>query len=130
MPGLTHDIALARVVYDDSSMRDALESLLNSVGLDFQTYRTASDFMAARIRNRPGCAVIDIRLPDMNGLDGISEITTKVHRSAAMWGMGARTLAGLIEWPTSSSLSSCDVGNSIMCASHGVGQAAAAPRNP
>ena len=69
MPSLTKENPLVHVVDDDSSMRDALESLLDSVGLDAQTYRTASDFLAARIPDRPGCVVIDIRLPDMNGLD-------------------------------------------------------------
>jgi FixJ family two-component response regulator len=69
MASLTKENALVHVVDDDSSMRDALEGLLDSVGLDAQTYRTASDFLAARIPDRPGCVVIDIRLPDMNGLD-------------------------------------------------------------
>jgi FixJ family two-component response regulator len=69
MPSLTKDNALVHVVDDDSSMRSALEGLLESVDLDAQTYRTASDFLAARIPDRPGCIVIDIRLPDMNGLD-------------------------------------------------------------
>lgn len=57
------------VVDDDSSMREALQALFDSVGLQSQTYRTATDFLAARILDKPGCVVIDIRLPDMNGLD-------------------------------------------------------------
>jgi FixJ family two-component response regulator len=69
MPSLTKDNALVHVVDDDSSMRDALGGLFESVGLDMQPYRTANDFLAARIPDRPGCVVIDIRLPDMNGLD-------------------------------------------------------------
>jgi FixJ family two-component response regulator len=69
MPSVTKENALVHVVDDDSSMRSALEGLLESVDLDAQTYRTATDFLAARIPDRPGCVVIDIRLPDMNGLD-------------------------------------------------------------
>jgi FixJ family two-component response regulator len=69
MPSSTKENALVHVVDDDLSMRDALEGLLDSVGLDAQTYRTASDFLSARLPDRPGCVVIDIRLPDMNGLD-------------------------------------------------------------
>jgi FixJ family two-component response regulator len=69
MPSLTKENPLVHVVDDDSSMRDALEGLLDSVGLGTQTYRTAGDFLAARIPDRLGCVVIDIRLPDMNGLD-------------------------------------------------------------
>jgi FixJ family two-component response regulator len=69
MPYLTQESSLVHVVDDDSSMRDALESLLDSVGLVSRTYRTASDFLAARVPDRPGCVVIDIRLSDMNGLE-------------------------------------------------------------
>jgi FixJ family two-component response regulator len=69
MPNSTKENALVHVVDDDLSMRDALEGLLDSVGLDAQTYRTASDFLSTRHPDRPGCVVIDIRLPDMNGLD-------------------------------------------------------------
>jgi FixJ family two-component response regulator len=69
MPCVTKENALVHVVDDDSSMRSALEGLLESVDLDTQTYRTATDFLAARIPDRPGCVVIDVRLPDMNGLD-------------------------------------------------------------
>jgi FixJ family two-component response regulator len=46
-----------------------LEGLFDSVGLDAYTYATARDFLAAGLADRPSCIVIDIRLPDMNGLD-------------------------------------------------------------
>ncbi|MGA7816126.1 response regulator transcription factor [Caballeronia sp.] len=58
-----------RIVDDDASMRDALEGLLDSVKLETRTYATAQDFMASALQDRPGCIVLDIRLPDMNGLD-------------------------------------------------------------
>jgi FixJ family two-component response regulator len=43
--------------------------LFESVGLNSQTYAAAGDFLAAGISDRPGCIVIDVRLPDMNGLE-------------------------------------------------------------
>ncbi len=61
--------AMVHVVDDDASMRGALEGLFDSVGLDAHTYATARDFLAAGLTDKPGCIVIDIRLPDMNGLD-------------------------------------------------------------
>jgi FixJ family two-component response regulator len=61
--------AIVHVVDDDASMRGALEGLFDSVGLDAHTYATAREFMAASLADKPGCIVIDIRLPDMNGLD-------------------------------------------------------------
>jgi FixJ family two-component response regulator len=61
--------AIVHVVDDDASMRGALEGLFDSVGLDAHTYATARDFLARGLADKPGCIVIDIRLPDMNGLD-------------------------------------------------------------
>jgi FixJ family two-component response regulator len=69
MPSETKDWAIVHVVDDDASMRGALEGLFDSVGLDARTYATAHDFLAAKLADRPGCIVIDVRLPDMNGLD-------------------------------------------------------------
>jgi FixJ family two-component response regulator len=69
MPSEKNERAIVHVVDDDASMRGALENLFDSVGLGTQTYAAAGDFLAASLADRPGCIVIDIRLPDMNGLD-------------------------------------------------------------
>lgn len=60
---------LVHVVDDDASMRDALENLFDSIKLETRTYPTARDFLASQFVDRPGCIVLDIRLPDTNGLD-------------------------------------------------------------
>jgi len=64
----TRDRAVVHVVDDDASMRGALEALLESVGLDTRSYASAGEFLATRPVDQPGCIVIDVRLPDMNGL--------------------------------------------------------------
>jgi FixJ family two-component response regulator len=61
--------AIVHVVDDDASIREALQNLLLSIGLEARTYATARDFVAAGVSDSPGCLVIDIRLPDINGLD-------------------------------------------------------------
>lgn len=61
--------AIVHVVDDDASMRGALKSLFETVGLETQTYAAAREFLAAGLPDRPGCVVIDVRLPDINGLD-------------------------------------------------------------
>jgi FixJ family two-component response regulator len=66
---------IVHVVDDDVSMRAALEGLFDSVGLATQTYGAAGEFLAAPPVDRPGCIVIDIRLPDMNGLDFQVQLT-------------------------------------------------------
>ena len=69
MPSPTSERAVVHVVDDDASMRGALEGLFDSVGLDTCSYAAAGEFLAARLVDKPGCIVIDVRLPDINGLD-------------------------------------------------------------
>src|SRR5262249_17181716 len=69
MPSSTSERAVVYIVDDDASMRGALEGLFESVGLDTRTYSAAGEFLASRLVDKPGCIVIDVRLPDMNGLD-------------------------------------------------------------
>jgi FixJ family two-component response regulator len=69
MPFRTNERAVVHVVDDDASMRGALEGLFDSVGLDTRTYAAARDFLVTGLADKPGCVVIDIRLPDMNGLE-------------------------------------------------------------
>jgi two-component system, LuxR family, response regulator FixJ len=57
------------VVDDDPAMRDSLRWLLESVGLQVQTYATAAEFLAGRDPAAPGCLVLDVRMPGMSGLD-------------------------------------------------------------
>jgi FixJ family two-component response regulator len=61
--------AIVHVVDDDASMREALQDLFLSVGLESQTYATAGELLATSLSDSPGCLVVDIRLPDANGLD-------------------------------------------------------------
>jgi FixJ family two-component response regulator len=71
------EIAIVHVVDDDASMRGALKRLFESVGLKAHCYATASEFLTARLVDNPGCIVIDVRLPDMNGLDFQAQLTER-----------------------------------------------------
>lgn len=57
------------VVDDDASVREALSSLLRSVGLHVETFACARDFLQRLANDAPGCLVLDIRMPDIDGLD-------------------------------------------------------------
>jgi FixJ family two-component response regulator len=57
------------VVDDDSSVREALDSLIRSVGLNVQVFGTTEEFVQAKRPEAPGCLVLDIRLPGLSGLD-------------------------------------------------------------
>src|ERR1700721_2304569 len=74
MPPHPNEKVVVHVVDDDASMRGALEALFDSVGLVTQTYAAARDFLTANAVDQPGCMVIDIRLPDMNGLGFHSQL--------------------------------------------------------
>jgi FixJ family two-component response regulator len=69
MPLEPSNRAVVHIVDDDASIRSALEGLFDSVGLETRTYETARDCLAANLADRAGCIIIDVRLPDMNGLD-------------------------------------------------------------
>ena len=65
----TIERAIVHIVDDDASLRHALEGLFKSVGLRTKTYAAARDFLNTSLADQPGCIVIDVRLPDMNGLE-------------------------------------------------------------
>jgi FixJ family two-component response regulator len=75
MPLQTSEKAMVHVVDDDASLREALEGLFESVGIDSRTYSTAHDFLSAPLPDKPGCVLVDIRLPDMSGLDCQARLT-------------------------------------------------------
>jgi len=56
------------VVDDDISVREALSSLIRSAGLRVETFSSAREFLGQSLSNAPSCLVLDVRLPDQNGL--------------------------------------------------------------
>ena len=66
---MNNEEATVFVVDDDVSVREALKSLINSVGLLAETFATAREFLESRVRDAPGCLVLDVRLPGLSGLD-------------------------------------------------------------
>jgi two-component system response regulator FixJ len=57
------------VVDDDDAVRSSLKMLLKSVGRTVVDYPSATAFLAAYRFDRPGCLVLDIRMPGMSGLE-------------------------------------------------------------
>jgi FixJ family two-component response regulator len=65
-----HPQAMVYVVDDDLSIREALSSLIRSVGLPVKTYASAIEFLAMpQTPNVVSCLILDIRMPELNGLD-------------------------------------------------------------
>jgi len=68
------------VVDDDDAVRTSLKLLLKSVGQPAEAYASAQEFLDAFDPERPGCLVLDIRMPGMSGL----ELQGKLNEMHAM----------------------------------------------
>ena len=65
---MSKERAVVFVVDDDALMREALDNLVRSVGLDVRLYASPQEFLGAQRPDAPGCLVLDVRLPGMSGL--------------------------------------------------------------
>jgi FixJ family two-component response regulator len=57
------------IVDDDISVRDALRTLIRSVGFEARTFTSAAEFLNAALPDVPTCLVLDVRLSGLSGLD-------------------------------------------------------------
>ena len=60
---------IVMVVDDDTGVRNAMRTLLKSVGIQSTLYASAQEFLSAYQPTQPGCLVLDIRMPGMSGLE-------------------------------------------------------------
>ena len=63
------------VIDDDESMREALKSLIRSVGLSVETFASAHEFLESRRPDIPACLILDVRMPGLSGLDLQRDLT-------------------------------------------------------
>jgi len=62
-------MAYVYVVDDDPSVRKALERLLRSAGYNAMTFASAPEFLNFTCPDTPGCLVLDIKMPELSGLE-------------------------------------------------------------
>lgn len=70
---------LIHVVDDDAAIRDSMRLLLSSMGMEVVCYGTAQDFLDAPSAPQPGCILLDLRMPQMSGLE-LQRLVAKRHR--------------------------------------------------
>jgi FixJ family two-component response regulator len=63
------DTPIVFVVDDDVSVRESLELLIGFAGFEPETFASAQEFLARPRAHTPSCLVLDVSLPDLNGLD-------------------------------------------------------------
>jgi FixJ family two-component response regulator len=61
--------ALIHIVDDDASLRESLVDLLRAAGFDAKGYGSTGEFLLQPIPDRPGCLLLDVRLPGPSGLE-------------------------------------------------------------
>ena len=63
------------IIDDDRGMRQAIQDLVESVGLRAESFATGQEFLNKRRTSDPSCLVLDVRLPQMSGLDFQQRLT-------------------------------------------------------
>mgnify|MGYP003582849573 FL=1 len=67
------------VVDDDQSVRSAMEDLIGSLGFGIVTFASAAEYVASGPYAVPACLVLDVKLPDMNGLELQRQLAGRDH---------------------------------------------------
>ncbi|NTS31901.1 response regulator transcription factor [Phyllobacterium sp. BT25] len=67
------------VVDDDARVREALGELLESLGWRTETFAAATDYVACRKPDLPACLILDVELPDVNGLEFQKQLSSDAH---------------------------------------------------
>jgi FixJ family two-component response regulator len=61
--------SLVFLIDDDASIRKGVSRLLRSAGYKNEAFRSASDFLAREQHSGPACLIVDVRMPELNGMD-------------------------------------------------------------
>jgi FixJ family two-component response regulator len=67
---------LVLIVDDDDRMREALQELMLSAGIDSASFASTRELLESGIPDRPGCLILDVRMPGASGLDLQNHLAT------------------------------------------------------
>lgn len=67
--GVGEEQPLVLIVDDDERIREALHELMLSVGIDSACFASTRELLDSRLPDRPGCLILDVRMPGSSGLD-------------------------------------------------------------
>jgi two-component system, LuxR family, response regulator FixJ len=79
-PKATQRKPVIYIVDDDDGMRGALTVLMTTVGYEAIAFARPADFLAKYDASRPSCLVLDVRMPEMSGL----EVQQHLNRTGSM----------------------------------------------
>jgi len=95
---------LISIVDDDSAMRDALVSLVRSLGYNARGFASGEEFLACDDLERFSCAITDIQMPGMSGFE-LKQLLDERHGRLQVIMITARFEPGLKEKAVSSGVS-------------------------
>ena len=75
LSSMSREMPIVFVVDDDISVRESLESLIRTAGWQPETFESAQEFLARPRVLAPSCLILDVKLPDLNGLDLQKRVT-------------------------------------------------------
>jgi FixJ family two-component response regulator len=76
---MTEDDHIVFIVDDDHRLREGLVELLTSLGIRAVSFESASEYIVASKPDLPACLILDVGLPDINGLDFQKQIANQQH---------------------------------------------------
>ena len=71
---MSSDAAVVHVIDDDEAVRQSTAFLLRTANIQVETYETATEFLDALHRVKPGCVVTDVRMPGMSGIEMLQRL--------------------------------------------------------
>ena len=74
MPDVKNEDPLVYIVDDDLAVREALRSMIRSVGMRCETFASAHEFLGYSRADGPACLVLDVMLPGLSGLELSAEL--------------------------------------------------------
>jgi FixJ family two-component response regulator len=80
MSTIARDKPLVFVVDDSADVREGLKALFESVGLEYKVFNSPKDFLRCPLERGPNCLILDVRLPEMSGLDVQTELARRSRK--------------------------------------------------
>ena len=77
---MTRIDATVFVIDDDPSVRNSLKRLIQSIGFQVKTFDSAQAFLEQGTRDKPGCLILDVRMPGMSGIELQKQLTNAGRR--------------------------------------------------
>ena len=87
------------IVDDDPDVREALEFLLRTVGLESRSLASLPEFLKSELPSGPICLILDVRLPGRSGLDFQRELAAANVNVPIIFITGHGDIPTTVTWP-------------------------------